>query len=469
VLRGKNGIIKVRKGVVKMMTKQSKQDEIILASLEQLVPEDNALRLIEKHFSFDFIYEITKPLYSHTGRPSIDPVNVFKIELINILGGYKSIRRTLEEVELNIAYRWFLNIPFSQKVPDHSSLSKLYKRKFEENQVYEGIFLGIMNQLKEKGLLNTKQIYIDGTHIKANANKKKFEEVEMEKDPNAFEDIIIERLNETRINDGLEPVTELKRDQVKRKISTTDPECGYFAKGEKEKQMAYVAQVVCDENGYALDCDVVPGNVHDSQSCRPILERVLKDYDVSAVAADAGYKTGPIAEVIFSYGALFFTAYRRPGGKKGYFKTYEYVYDEYNNQIICPNDKLLDYKRTDKQGYKIFQADKKDCAICPFKNKCTTMEAKHVNLSVFHDILEYVEDLRHSDYGIETYRKRKEKIERLFGDGKEKYGMRYTNLRGRNRVRNHILLTLGCMNLKKAARYLERMTNPDFDFRNFIL
>lgn len=444
-----------------MMTKQSKQDEMILASLEQLVPNDNILRLIDKHFNFDFIYDITKPLYSNTGRPSIDPVNVFKIELINILGGYNSIRKTLKKVEVDISYRWFLNLPFSQKVPNHSALSKLYSRKFSENEVYEGIFINIMNQLKEKGLINTQQIYIDGTHIKASANKKKFKEVETEKNPHAFEDIIIERLNQTRINDGLEPVTELKRDTVKRKISTTDPDCGYFAKGEKEKQMAYVAQVVCDENGYALDCDVVPGNVHDSQSCRPVLERVLNNYDVSAVAADAGYKTGPIADVILSYGALFFTAYRRPGGKKGYFKTYEFVYDEYHNQIICPENKLLDYKRTDKQGYKIFQANKKDCMTCPVKHRCTTMDFKQVNLSVFHDVLEWVEDLRHSDYGKETYKKRKEKIERLFGDGKMKYGMRYTNLRGRNRVRNHILLTLGCMNLKKAARYLERLSNMD--------
>lgn len=456
-------------GVVTMMSKQKAQEEMILASLEQLVPEDDPLRLIEKHFDFDFIYELTQPLYSHTGRPSIDPVNVFKIELINILEGYNSIRRTLEKVQVDISYRLFLNLPFSQKAPDHSALSKLYSRKFSENEVYEGIFLGIMNQLKERGLINTKQIYIDGTHIKASANKKKFEEVDVEKEPHAFEDIILERLNETRINDGLEPVTELKRETVKRKISTTDPECGYFVKGEKEKQMAYVAQVVCDENGYALDCEVVPGNVHDSQSCRPVLERVLETYDVSAVAADAGYKNGAIAEFILSYGALFFTAYRRPGGKAGYFKTYEFVYDEYYNQIICPTDKLLDYKRTDTQGYKIFEADKKDCSTCPMKHKCTTMEAKRVSLSVFHDILEYVEDLRHSDYGRETYKKRKEKIERLFGDAKQKYGMRYTNLRGRNRVRNHILLTLGCMNLKKGARHLERMSNPDFNFRDFVL
>jgi transposase len=452
--------------VIKMMKKQDKQNEYIMSTLDELVPEDNELRLIEKHFDFEFIYEATKPLYSEIGRPSVDPVNIFKIELINILNGYNSIRKTIKEINLNVAYRWFLNIPFSEPVPHFSTISQLYRRKFEENEVYEQIFLNIMKQLREKGLINTKQIYIDGTHIKASANKKKFEEIEVEKDSHAFEDIILERLNETRINDGLREVTELKRETITRKISTTDPECGYFVKGEKEKQMAYVAQVVCDENGYALDCEVVPGNVHDSQSCRPVLERVLKEYDVSAVAADSGYKNGAIAQFILSYGALFFTSYTRPKGMKGYFKTNEFIYDEYYNQILCPNDKILRYRRTDTQGYKIFEANKNDCESCPFKSRCTTMEAKQVHLSVFHDILEYIEELRHTDYGKETYKKRKEKIERLFGDGKEKYGMRYTHLRGRNRVRNHILLTLGCMNLKKGARHLERLSNPIFNFAN---
>jgi transposase len=452
--------------VVKMMKKQEKQSEYIMSTLDELVPQDHELRLIDKHFDFGFIYDVTKPLYSQIGRPSIDPVNIFKIELINILNGYNSIRKTIKEIQVNIAYRWFLNIPFSEPVPHFSTLTKVYKRKFEENEVYEQIFMNIMKQLKNKNLINTKQIYIDGTHIKASANKKSFTKVEMEKEPHAFEDIILEKINQTRINDGLSEVTELKRKTVTRKISTTDPECGYFVKGEKEKQMAYVAQVVCDEYGYALDCEVVAGNVHDSQSCKPVLERVLKEYEVSAVAADSGYKTGPIADFILSYGALFFTAYKRPGGKKGYFKSYEFVYDEYYNTVICPTDKILTYRRTDKQGYKVYQAKKRDCKDCPLKYKCTTMEAKQVNLSVFHDVLEYVEDLRHSDYGKETYKKRKEKIERLFGDAKQKYGMRYTNLRGRNRVRNHILLTLGCMNLKKGARHLERLSNPDFNFAN---
>ncbi len=427
-------------------------------SLEDLVPDDSIYRAISKYVSFERIYEITAPLYSNLGRCSVDPVNIFKIEVINILEGFNSIRKTCRNVQVNVEFRWFLNLPFPEKAPDHSTLSKVYERKFKETGVYEQLFLEIMDQIRSYNLLNTENIYIDGTHIKACANKKLHKTVEISKPQNAWHDEILELVNESRRNDEMKEFDCLAPEETKTiKKSTTDPDCGYFVKGEKEKQMAYVAQVVCDENGYALDCEVVPGNVHDSQSCKPILERVLADYNVEALAADAGYKTGPIANFVLSQGALFFTAYTRPRTKKGFFKSYDYVYDAYFNQILCPNDKILDYKRTARNGYKIFESNKKDCSKCEFSYKCTTKENKQVLLSVFHDVLDEVEHLRHTDDGKEIYKKRKHKIERLFADWKEKYAMRYLRLRGKERVRNHILLSLTCLNMKKMANHLARI------------
>ena len=206
-----------------MMKKQSKQSDYIMMTMDDIVPDDHLLRIIERHMDFDFIYETTAPLYSDIGRNSVDPVNIFKIELINILYGYNSIRKTTEAIKTDVAYRWFLNIPFTEKTPHFSTLSQVYKRKFEENAVYEGIFLEIMNRLREKNLLNTTNIYIDGTHIKANANKHNFETVEVEKPANAFEDEIFKRINETRENDGMKPFTP-KRETKTIKQSTVDPD-----------------------------------------------------------------------------------------------------------------------------------------------------------------------------------------------------------------------------------------------------
>ncbi len=440
-----------------MMKKQDKQQDLIMTTLDQLVPEDSIYRLIDKYVDFEFIYEIVEPLYSNIGRGSIDPLNIFKIELINILEGYNSFRKTCRKVNVDVEYRWFLNLPFSENAPDHSTLSKVYERKFSETGVYEAIFLSIMDQIKALNLLNTKNVYIDGTHIKACANKRLYDTIEVDKPENVWHDEILELVNESRRNDGMKEFEHLEPEKTKTiKVSKIDPDCGYYVKGEKEKQMAYVAQVVCDENGYALDCEVVPGNVHDSQSCKGIIARVLTNYEVEALAADAGYKTGPIADSVISRGALFFTAYKRPMTKPGFFKSYEFVYDEYFNQILCPNNKILNYKRTGRNSYKIYESDESDCSNCEFKYKCTSSNKKQVLLSVFHDVLDDVEDMRHSDRGREVYKLRKEKIERLFADWKEKYGMRYLRLRGKERVRNHILLSLTCMNIKKMAIHLNR-------------
>jgi len=94
-----------------MMKKQTKQDQFIMMTMDDIVPADHLLRIIDKHMDFDFVYEMTKPLYSTIGRNSVDPINIFKIELINILYGYKSIRETCDQLKVNVAFRWFLNIP----------------------------------------------------------------------------------------------------------------------------------------------------------------------------------------------------------------------------------------------------------------------------------------------------------------------------------------------------------------------
>ncbi len=442
-----------------MLNIQERDEEWIFQTIDGLVSENSLYRAINRYVDWSFIYPLVKDEYSTKGRPSIDPVNIFKIHVISILEGFNSVRKTMRHIQNNIEFRWFLNLPFSKKVPDHSSLSQVYKRKFKGKGIYEYIFSEILNQIENKGLIDTKYVYIDGTHIKADANKKKFDRVMIEKPENAWSDEIMSVVNELRAEDGKKPFEKEEPKMKEIKVSTSDPDCGYFCKGEKEKQMAYVAQVVCDNNGYALDLELAPGNVHDSQSCKPILERVLEKYKVRAVAADAGYKTGPIANLVFSYDALFFTAYKRPMTKKGYFKSYEFVYNHEYNDIICPNDKILKYTNVTRNGYKVFKAKECDCSQCDFKFKCTTMKAKQVNLSVYHDVLDEVEHMRHSDEGKEVYKLRKEKIERLFGDVKENHGMRYLKVTSMEKARNQVLLTLTCLNIKKMALHLGRREN----------
>ena len=98
--------------------------------LDDLIPKDHIVRKLNKSIDFSFIYTYTEPMYSTVGRPSIDPVVLFKLAFINRMFGYNSMRRTIKEVEVNLAYRWFLGLSLTDKIPHFSDFSANYKRKF---------------------------------------------------------------------------------------------------------------------------------------------------------------------------------------------------------------------------------------------------------------------------------------------------------------------------------------------------
>ena len=118
-----------------MMGRQSRQMAMIFVDIESLIPETHLLRKIERMVSFDFIYDLLAPYYPATGRPSVDPVSMFKMLLIGYLYGIKSERRLVEEVQLNIAYRWFCGFELDDTIPNHSTFSKTRTRKWQQSDL----------------------------------------------------------------------------------------------------------------------------------------------------------------------------------------------------------------------------------------------------------------------------------------------------------------------------------------------
>ena len=121
-----------------MMGHQSRQMAMLFVDIESLIPETHLLRKIERMVSFDFIYDLLAPYYPATGRPSVDPVSMFKMLLIGYLYGIKSERRLVEEVQLNIAYRWFCGFELDDTIPNHSTFSKTRTRKMPVCAVQNG-------------------------------------------------------------------------------------------------------------------------------------------------------------------------------------------------------------------------------------------------------------------------------------------------------------------------------------------
>ena len=157
------------------MLERGKMDRhvIEIVGIDSLVPEEHLLRKIDKAVDFSRLYEMVEPLYCEdNGRPSVDPVVLFKMVLIQHLYGLPSLRRTAEEVSGSIYYRWFLGYTLQEETPHFSTVSYNFRHRFTEETV-DHVFRWILEEVAQAGYLSPKAVFIDGTHIKANANTKK--------------------------------------------------------------------------------------------------------------------------------------------------------------------------------------------------------------------------------------------------------------------------------------------------------
>lgn len=136
-----------------------------------------------------------------------------------------------------------------------------------------------------------------------------------------------------------------------------------------------------------------------------------------------------------------------------FFAPYEYIYGEYFNCVICPENQVLSYATTNREGYREFKSKGYICERCSSRQLCAENRRyeKTVTKHIWSDYLERVEDIRHTPEYKALYKRRKETIERVFADAKEKYAMRYTQYRGLSQVTNWVRLKFAAMNLKKYA------------------
>ncbi len=444
-----------------MMSKNqiNEREQLEILTIDQLVPQDHLVRKLEAAIDFSFIYPLVENLYSSLGRPSIDPVVLFKMTFIQYVFGIRSMRQTIKEIETNMAYRWFLGFGFHTEVPHFSTFGKNYARRFQDTDVFEQIFYRILKEIMKKGLLHADHVFIDSTHVKASANKRKYDKKVVRKETRAYEEKLQLELNIDREEHGKKPFPpeRFEKDEWKEiKESTTDPESGYYVKDERTKQFAYSFHAATDEKGFVLGTIVTPGNVHDSYVLQPLVEKIIKKVKKPlAIAADAAYKTPAITNFLLENQMLPVLPYTRPKTKDGFFRKHEYVYDEYYNCYLCSQGQVLKYTTTTKEGYRQYKSNPTICANCPLLSQCTESKnhQKLIQRHIWETYMEEAEHLRHSYAIKQIYAKRKETIERVFADAKEKHGMRWTTLRGLKKLSMQAMLTFAAMNLKKLATW----------------
>ena len=451
-----------------MMTQNldKKREQIVMLCMDDLVPKDHLLRKIEKAIDWSFIYDLVVDKYSpDQGRPSLDPVMLIKIPFIQYLYGIKSMRQTIKEIEVNLAYRWFLGLDVLDPVPHFTTFGKNYSRRFKDSDLFTQIFQRILEECYRYKLVDSDEVFVDATHVKAHANSHKMQKKIAEREARFYDEMLRKEIDADRELHDKKPLKDKDNDDddttgssggsdtKEIKASTTDPESGWFHKGEHKEVFAYAIETACDKHGWILDYTINPGNMHDSRTFKGLFDRIEK-LGIKRLIADAGYKTPAIAKLLIDKGIEPVFPYKSPMTKDGFFRKHEYVYDEYYDCYICPNNKILRYSTTNREGYREYKSCGMTCENCQFLHKCTESRnhVKVITRHIWEDYMEKCEDIRHSEGIKELYAQRKETIERLFGTAKESHGFRYTNMIGKARMQMKVGLTFACMNLKKLAK-----------------
>lgn len=437
-----------------------------LVCIEHMVPEDHLLRYIAQYIDFTFIRDKVRPFYSEThGRPSIDPVMLFKMLFIGYLYGIRSERQLEQEINLNLAYRWFLGIGLSKKAPDHSTISWNRQYRFKDTTVFQDIFDEIVRIAISNRMVAGRVLITDSTHLKANANKRKHVVQVVEQSPRGYLDELNAAIEEDRRKLGKKPLKVRKEvEETKEiKVSTTDPESGYMVRDGKPEGFFYLDHRTVDHKyNIITDVHITAGNVHDSV---PYVERLKHQVEkfgftntLEAIALDSGYLTSHICKSLQEMKVFAVIGRRAFTPTKGLFKKHQFKFDADQNVYRCPNKHELTYTTTNREGYREYKSNPKICADCSLLSQCTQSKnkTKVITRHVWEDSKEWVRLNRLSRSGKYLYHLRYQTIERSFADAKELHGLRYCRFRGRQSVQEQALMTATAQNIKKIALHLAK-------------
>ena len=447
-----------------MLTKRTLESrkQVELNILEDLVPKGHLIRLMDRFLALSFVYEVLEKSYClDNGRPSVDPVVLVKIAIIKKMFGISSLRKTLREIQVNAAYRWYLGYSFNEKIPHFTTYVKNYSKRFGENDLFKDFFERILEMAFDNNLIEPDVIFIDGSHIKASANKNKRHKELIEIKAKEYQEDLDSEINAARAELGKKPLKKKKITKVKEvTVSNTDPDSGMFFKTDKERSFAYSAHTACDSRGMVVGVKVTAGNVHDIKMLQPLVKDISENVvKPDLVVVDAGYRSAPTSHAFENMAIQLVIPYRNNNKSKSEFRKSKFKYNVESNKYTCPEGNIMTSSTVNKEGNIVYRCERGICQKCDQKSKCFTasVKSKAITRHIWQDSVDRDEAFRKTPEGRLHYSARKETIERVFADGKEQHGMRYTRLRGLGKVTQEVYLLFACMNLKKMVTRLNRM------------
>lgn len=464
-------------------------------SLEEIVPKDNFYRRLEERLDLSFVRELVEDLYATSGRPSVDPVVFFKLELILFFEDLRSERQLMGVVADRLSLRWYLGYDLHEPLPDHSSLTRIRERYGLE--IFRSFFDRIVEMCFEAGLVWGEELFVDSTTVRANAAKATlvpkltvldhldglFEEELVD----AAEPISVpERMADAALpgadGEDLLEANAAREDFISsagrygtksrtpnpKKISDhtfnrTDPDACLAGHVKGTARMGYKVHYVVD-GGKArviLTALVTKADVKDNQPMLDLLWHTNFRWKLRPhhVTGDSVYGTIPNVKAVEQAGIrAYMPVIDYTWGKRSLFRKDDFTYDRERDVYWCPAGEILrNTGARSKLELTRYVAAPEVCNACLLKNRCTEGKSgRAVNRNFDEEYFERVKGY----YKLEAYkkamRKRKVWIEPLFGEAKQWHDMERMRLRMLERVNCEILITASGQNIKRLLTFGSR-------------
>jgi transposase len=441
--------------------------------LDKVVPSDHLVRRIDSILDLGWVHKELAPYYSHTGRPSIDPVMMIRMLIVGYVFAIRSERRLCSEVQVNLAYRWFCKLGIEDKIPDHSVFCRARHERFRESDALRRVFEGVVATCIAAGLVAGEAFSVDASLIKADVDKKKrtpgdrpVSWPKAEEASRAVREYLAALdaavgAEEKGRGDGGGSSGGGNRRKPPKEVSLTDPQSSWVKREGTGPFFAYDANYLIDNKvGIIIDAEGTRANRSEEiASTQTMLDRVGRRFGLRPrrLAGDTAYGTAKLLKWLVDRGiAPHVPVWDKSARSDGTFSRADFVFDQQRNVYICPGGAELTSSGNVDQGHIVYyRASKSDCSTCSLKPKCTTAVVRKVTRDVHEDIRDHLRALATTE-SFQQSRHERKKVEMRFAHMKRILKLDRLRLRGLSGARDEVLLTATAQNLRRLAKLLWR-------------
>jgi transposase len=441
--------------------------------LNKVVPADHLVRQIDGVLDLDWVHKELAPYYSHTGRPSIDPVLMIRMLIVGYVFAIRSERQLCSEVQVNLAYRWFCKLGIEDGIPDHSVFSRARHERFRQSDALRRVFEGVVVKCIAAGLVGGEGFSIDASLIKADVDKKKRlpgdQPIAWPKPEEASRAVreYLAALDAARSDeensgddDGLSGGGN--RRKPPKEVSLTDPQAAWVARKDTDPFFAYDANYLIDNKaGIIVDAEGTRANRRAEIAVTgTMIARVRDRFDLlpRRLAGDTAYGAVRLLKWLVERQILpHIPVWDKSARSDGTFSRADFVFDRSRNVYICPGGKLLHTTGTVIEGstYR-YRASKRDCDGCLFKMRCCpNTPARQIPRDLHEDARDVARALAKTE-AFEQSRRERKKVEIRFAHMKRIFKLDRLRLRGLSGAKDEVLLTATAQNLRRLVKLLSR-------------